>query len=291
MDNRDKTFQYNGRLIGFREMGSADGAPVFYFHGLPGSRIEAMVGDSPARERNLRLIAVDRPGFGLSEFQPDRRILDWPETVTALADYLQLKQFALIGVSGGGPYALACALTIPDRLSGVSVCCGVPSHSWLEKSSEDEVASHIRILLAQPTPSLTALGNLLKVVFNLPGGLKILRLPRRNLPTIDRDTLEMPEFREVFALNIREAFRGPIKGILHDVKLLTHDWGFEPAKITLPVRYWHGELDAVVPVEVVRRELASRPHAKVTYMPSDGHFSLVLKRIGVILDNLDTPEE
>ena len=290
MERRDKTVNVNGFNLGYCEVGAAKGRPVFYFHGLPGSRVEAMVADEPAHERHLRLIALDRPGFGLSDFQPDRRILDWPDAVCAVADQLGMDKFAIIGVSGGGPYALACALNVPERLTGVTVCCGVPSHSWLDGSSPDEVAGHIRTLLAQPSPSLAALGNLLKVVFKLPGGTKLLRLPRRSLPTVDRDTLLVPEFREIFDQNIREAFRGPIKGILHDVKLLTHDWGFDPTEITLPVRYWHGELDAVVPIEIVRKELAERPRAKVTYLPSDGHFSLVLKRIGVILDNLDTPE-
>jgi len=292
MDQRDRTVDIHGFSLGFRDLGFRGGAPVFYFHGLPGSRVEATVGHEPALERHLRLIAADRPGFGLSDFQPKRRILDWPNTLAALADHLGFDRFAIVGVSGGGPYALACALTIPERLSGVAVCCGVPSHTWLEESPPDDlVAGHIKTLLEQPSPSLAALAGLLKVIFNLPGGTKLLRLPRLSMPSVDRDILEIPVCREVFDENIREAFRGPVKGILHDVKLLTGDWGFDPNEITMPVHYWHGELDAVVPIEVVKKELASRPHARVTYLPSDGHFSLVLKRIGVILDNLDTPEE
>jgi len=290
MERRDKTVIVNGFRLGYCEVGAAKGKPVFYFHGLPGSRVEAMVAEEPARERHLRLISLDRPGFGNSDFQPDRCILDWPNTVCDVADQLGIDEFATIGVSGGGPYALACAYRIPDRLTGVTVCCGVPTHTWLEQAPSAEVAKHIKLLLAQSSPSLTALGTLIKVVFNLPGGTMLLRIPRRDLPAIDRDTLKIPEIRAVFDDNLREAFRGPVKGILHDIKLLTSDWGFDPAAIALPVRYWHGELDAVVPVEVVRRELSERPHARASYMPADGHFSLVLKRLGVILANLDTPE-
>src|SRR5438046_6812360 len=115
----------DGRRLGYCEHGVRAGKPILYFHGWPGSRIEAQLAAPAARRYNARLIAVDRPGFGMSDFKAHRTLLDWPADVAELADTLGLDRFAVAGVSGGGPYALACARRIPDRLTSVIVVCGL----------------------------------------------------------------------------------------------------------------------------------------------------------------------
>jgi pimeloyl-ACP methyl ester carboxylesterase len=115
----------NGRWLAYSQYGASRGKPILYFHGWPGSRLEARVADQTAKEFNATLIAIDRPGFGMSDFQPGRAILDWPADVSEIADALRLERFAIAGISGGGPYALACALRIPERLTSVAIICGV----------------------------------------------------------------------------------------------------------------------------------------------------------------------
>jgi pimeloyl-ACP methyl ester carboxylesterase len=116
----------DGRVLGYDEYGPEDGKPLFYFHGTPSSRLEwRMFGTAQlATELHLRVIAMDRPGMGLSDFQPARRLGDWPTDVVALADRLNISRFAVLGYSGGGPYAAVCALAIPERLVSVGMVSG-----------------------------------------------------------------------------------------------------------------------------------------------------------------------
>ncbi|KAI1329332.1 alpha/beta hydrolase [Xylariaceae sp. FL0255] len=126
----------NGRVLGFAEYGSPTGKPLFYFHGFPSSRYEAIGIHEICKRQDLRIIAPDRPGFGLSTFVPDRQITDWPEDVRALASHLGLTRFAVLGCSGGGPYALACAHALPsEMLSGVGLLAS--AGPWKEAGSYD----------------------------------------------------------------------------------------------------------------------------------------------------------
>ena len=107
----------DGRRLAYAIYGDPHGQPVFFFHGSPGSRYQAWVLNRPAASLGLRIIAPERPGFGCSDFQIGRAIHHWPDDVRALADALKLGRFAVLGASGGGPYAAACAACLPDRLN------------------------------------------------------------------------------------------------------------------------------------------------------------------------------
>jgi pimeloyl-ACP methyl ester carboxylesterase len=108
----------DGRRLGYAEWGDPDGRPLFYFHGWPGARVEGRLGDEAARAQGVRMIALDRPGMGLSDYQPRRTLVDWPDDVIQLAAAMGLDRFAVLGISGGGPYAAACAWKLSDRLRG-----------------------------------------------------------------------------------------------------------------------------------------------------------------------------
>src|SRR2546429_202316 len=115
----------DGRTLGYAEYGDPTGTPVFFFHGLPGSRRQRHPDDSIATELGARIITMDRPGYGLSDFQPGRKLLDWPDDVAQLAEALNIDRFAAIGLSGGGPYLLACAYKMPERLTSAIVISGM----------------------------------------------------------------------------------------------------------------------------------------------------------------------
>ncbi len=110
----------DGRSLAYAEYGDPRGRPVFFFHGTPGSRFFRPA-DEITRNMGVRLITADRPGYGLSTFQPGRRILDWPSDITQLADHLGINRFAVAGHSGGGPYVLACAAALPERVSAAAL--------------------------------------------------------------------------------------------------------------------------------------------------------------------------
>jgi pimeloyl-ACP methyl ester carboxylesterase len=115
----------DGRILGYAEYGDPSGSPAFIFHGFPGSRLEAALAHEAAIRAHVRVICPDRPGMGLSTFQPGRTMLDWPSDVMGLADALGVDRFAVGGISGGGPYAAACAFRIADRLTGAAIISGI----------------------------------------------------------------------------------------------------------------------------------------------------------------------
>ncbi|KAI8631932.1 alpha/beta hydrolase [Xylariaceae sp. FL1651] len=143
----------DGRILGFAEYGSPTGKPVFFFHGFPSSRLEASVILDACHREDLRIIAPERPGFGLSTFNPHHRIIDWPEDVRALAAHLGISRFAILGGSGGAPYALACARALPaEMMSAVGLMA--PAGPWKEAGAEGvPLFSRITALLAYYWPA------------------------------------------------------------------------------------------------------------------------------------------
>lgn len=106
-----------GRLLAVAEGGAAEGFPVFYLHGTPSSRLEAAFDGAAAPQFDFRLIAIDQPGLGQSDFQNHRSLRSWPKDVMTLADYLQIGAFGVAGHLGGGVYLFACgALIEPSRI-------------------------------------------------------------------------------------------------------------------------------------------------------------------------------
>ena len=114
----------DGRSLSFARFGDPSGKPVFYFHGFPGSRLEPQSNHDAFLKAGIQLLALDRPGIGHSTRKNKRKLLDWPDDLVEIAKILKLEKFSILGVSGGGPYALACARAIPGYLNKVTVACG-----------------------------------------------------------------------------------------------------------------------------------------------------------------------
>jgi pimeloyl-ACP methyl ester carboxylesterase len=120
-----KTIQLSdGRTLAYLDIGDPEGRPLFYFHGGPGSRLEGLLFDELNQQLGIRMIAPDRPGFGLSDFQKDRTYLDWPDDVCELAGQIGIDRFAVLGWSSGGPHAAAVAHGIPQCLNVVAIVSG-----------------------------------------------------------------------------------------------------------------------------------------------------------------------
>src|SRR4051812_39008867 len=90
--------------LAVEESGDPQGVPIFFFHGWPASRLQGSGFDVEARTLGARIISPDRPGIGLSSYQPGRRLLDWPPLVRAMAHLLGIERFRIMAISGGGPY-------------------------------------------------------------------------------------------------------------------------------------------------------------------------------------------
>ena len=122
----------NGGELAFVEYGSAIGTPVLFCHGWPSSRTMAQLTDAAAGELSVKIISPDRPGIRDSSFQSNRRLIDWPDVVEQLADYLGFDRFRVLAISGGAPYAYATAWKIPDRVCAVAGRLSGATAVWIK---------------------------------------------------------------------------------------------------------------------------------------------------------------
>jgi pimeloyl-ACP methyl ester carboxylesterase len=265
---REGTVQLkNGYQVGYAEYGAANGVPVFFFHGTPGSRKMRHPQESIPESMNVRLIAIDRPGYGLSDFQPNRTMLDWPENIAEISDQFGIAQFRIVGFSGGGPYALACAYKMPDRVVAVSLMNGVgPLDSCSPKVRSWPVqfayrsATHANWLLKRVTQYAVEKA---KQNFDRCFEWGVARLPE-----CDREVIRRPEIRAIFRESLIEAFRQGSSGFTFDLNLLTRPWGFPLSEIKQPIAMWHGELDAFSNGRPLSQMI---PNCKATFLPGEGH--------------------
>jgi pimeloyl-ACP methyl ester carboxylesterase len=274
----------DGRRLAYAEYGDPEGKPLFYCHGFPASRLEAALLDPAARKARVRIVAADRPGCGLSDFQPDRRIGDWPGDVVELADALGIDRFAVVGVSGGGPYALACARKIPRRLTAVGVVCALGP--VLDSRAQRGMLWSRRLVfsLARRAPWLLRLSY--AAVFQhflrrRPAA--ILTMIARTPVLPDRRVLERSEVRRALLASIQESVRGGSRGLLHELSLYTRKWDFRPEEIALTVDLWHGGADPIVPVVHARALVKQLPRVRPVILPGEGHFSLPINHMESIL--------
>jgi pimeloyl-ACP methyl ester carboxylesterase len=279
----------DGRRLGYAEYGDPAGEPLLYCHGFPGSRLEAILFDLPARQQKLRLIAPDRNGLGLSDPKPGRRLLDWPADVEALADFLEIDRFFLVGVSGGGPYATACAHRLPDRLLGFSLVCPLGPLDQPALLNAMRWHAQINFRSIRRTPWLSRLTFRLGIVplaHQWPQW--IYRIMLGLAPSSDSAVLKRSRVRAAIIDSLREATRQGADGILHEMALYARPWGFDPAEISLPVHLWHGMADEIVPL-LHSRILAERfLHCENHYIDGEGHFSLPIDRMDQIIQKLLT---
>jgi len=272
--NQAVTLQ-DGRALGFAEYGDPIGTPVFYFHGHPGSRLEYPLFDpeDAASELGVRLIAPDRPGHGLSDPQRGRTMLDWPDDVIELADALQIDRFVVLGVSGGGPFAEACAYKIPQRVTRTAIVCGMgPANA---PGTRDGIS-----WIYAGKPAIVRNLLLKMMVFGMrrdPEKFKQRFLSQMNeaLPAPDAGVMSDPALAGPFLdWTFGEALRSGIHGASHDAKLYSKPWGFRLEDITGSVHLWHGEMDLQVLPSVGHSVAETIPNCHATFSTDDGHLSL-----------------
>lgn len=262
----------DGRRLGYAEYGDPDGRPLFAFHGTPGARTMIRIIDAEARHLGVRIIAPDRPGFGLSDFQARRRLLDWPDDVAVLADQLGLERFAVAGVSGGGPYALACAHSIPRRLTAVGVvsAMGPVAESGLKAALTQTPMAALVLLQRAPRLVRAVTASVAFGVRHFPERIfdSLLAVSGEN----DRRILQRPAVKSCLLEAFGEAFRLGAQGTGHEMMLFGQPWGFDLGEIPVPVHLWHGEADEHVPVAMGRYIARQLPQCHATFMPDAGHY-------------------
>jgi pimeloyl-ACP methyl ester carboxylesterase len=273
----------DGRRMGVATHGDPDGRVVVLNHGTPASRLGHEFTDAPARARGLRVVCPDRPGIGRSDPRPLRTLAGWADDVIALADVLGVDRFAVLGYSGGGPYALAAAAGAPDRVTAVGLMAGAGP---LDRPGalQGMGKTDLQLLdLVQKRP--WAARALLRVLHT---GARVspsfaLRSFKREVSPVDQRVLDEqgPAIMAFFV----EAFRQGPQGVVDDYLLSARPWGFVLEEVRVPVQVWQGDDDLMVPMHQAEDMAARLPNATLHRLPGVGHVSIQL-HIGEILDAL-----
>jgi pimeloyl-ACP methyl ester carboxylesterase len=264
----------DGRRLGFREHGDPSARPVLFFHGFGTSRVICPADDQLAARLGVRLIAVDRPGIGLSERLPGRTLLDWPGDIEGLADALDLERFAIVGWSGGGPYAAACAFRLPERVRAIGLVSAPAPLSGVDN------ADYLRRFHR----------NAARAAGKAPWMIRLAMWhwgrPQRRDPELffeksfaemcraDQSVLSQPGVRRQMIANSAELYRQGGRGLYDEALVQARPWGFDPHQIGVPVHIWHGELDDVVPVAMARHMARALPASHARFLPEEGHHLL-----------------
>ncbi len=270
----------DGRTIAVEEYGDPDGPVVLYFHGWPASRLEAgLIPDLPAR-----VLAFDRPGYGRSSPQPGRTLLDWPRDVADVADRLGLDQFHIVGLSGGAPYAVACAYALPDRVLGAALVCPVPPAHGIHPRAPG--VGHLFRLGRHPV--------LAHRLFSVVRPLLRRRIITPNtlvggsLPDADRECLD-PKTLAGLARAWREGIGRSVQGALSDAEIYARDWHVPLGEVIVLVDVWYGSEDSLIPLHALA-PFEAIPGVRLHVLPNEGHYSLAIRHASTILRQLtDAP--
>jgi pimeloyl-ACP methyl ester carboxylesterase len=264
---------HDDRQLGCAEYGDPAGTPVVFFQGTPSSRL-LHPDEAITCEAGVRLIVIDRPGFGLSDLKPNRTLLSWADDVAEVMGVLEIKRFAVVGISGGAPYVAACAYQIPQRLTAAMLVGG--SGPADAPGALDGIARQRRLgfWAARHAPWL------------LYAFMWLVQNPQRNPEKFfkaytgisaahDQTIIQRPDMTAMLKRNYAEATRRyGVRGFAQEVVLVGRPWGFRLQDITFPVSIWHGECDTSTPIGMARYVAQAMPNSTTRYFPGEGHWLL-----------------
>jgi pimeloyl-ACP methyl ester carboxylesterase len=263
----------DGRRLAYTAVGPVDGVPVVYCHGAIGAPIACSPElRSVVEQLGVRYLMVSRPGFGRSDPQAGRTIAGFGRDLRDLADTLGLERLALVGVSAGGPYALAAARELGERASAVALCSSIsplcPPHAT------PGIARRFRLplmLLARAPNRCAVVGDALVPLVQRHPGL-LLAVMRANASEADRAPLREGPERQAAVDSFRLATAGGVRGMIDDYLLCARPWGFDPAEVPAEVHLWHGLADVLVPVEHALQLAVALPRCRAFFHAEEGHF-------------------
>ena len=263
----------DGSVIAVDVVGEPDAAPVLFCHGLADSRLSAHWFGQAAAELGLRILAPDRPGTGGSGPYQLGRLADWAEDAVLILDAVGAGTAALLGISGGGPYAAACAAAMPGRVRSLTLVSPLGMPGWPTRGMA--TGERFSLVLARHAPAFSgwSMGRLDALARRRPD--LFFRLAGTAMPDIDKRVLREPGVRESFLISYAEAFRRGSGGVAQDLRLLTRPWGVDLRAITAPVLICHGDADTTVPLQHARLYAEALPGARLHIHPGDGHFSIL----------------
>ncbi len=261
------------RRLSFAEYGSRRGPVIVWMHGTPGSRRQIPVeARAYAEEHGIRLIGLDRPGIGSSTPHLYPNILDWTRDLELLLETLAIDSLRLIGLSGGGPYALAAGAALGARVHGIGVLGGVAPTCGVDAVDGGPIQLAVQLaplLSVARVPLGVALTQSIRLARPLAG--PALDLYAAVQPPGDKRLLSRPEFKAMFLDDLLNGSRFQTSAPINDLLLLTRHWGFDAADVAVPVRWWHGNDDHIVPLRHGAHVVDRLPDATLSIIDGESH--------------------
>ena len=275
----------NGRQVSFLELGDPGGRPVLYCHGFPACAAEAGFARHAAVRAGVRLIAPDRPGYGYSAPLASERVADWPADAGDLLDALGVGAFAVLGMSGGAPYAVACAARFPRRVRGVATIGGLGPLDVLGAAGLSGLG-RVSAALAVRSPRVqsalfTSLASLARARPE-----SVFALFSAGNAAVDRRLLRRPELRRIWIEALRGCVRQGPAPATEEMRRYVRPWGVDWDAVEPRADLWHGRSDRVVAPGHSRYMAARLPRARLHLLPGEGHFSAPLGWIETVLERL-----
>jgi len=259
----------DGREIGYAEVGDPDGTPLFVFHGFPNSRVFGALFDEVGRERGIRVVAPERPGFGVSTPDPDRELTDWPDDLAAVADALDIETFPVLGISGGGPYAAVSAALLPDRVERAGIACGVGPMASVG------LRDRLWYYSARFVPPANKLGLWLMARRAMAGREAFLEEMADSAAPADEELWRGEIGQTIHASMIESRRHHGLDPLVKETAIYGSPWGFDLDEIEVPVYLWYGKADVLVPPEMGLYLAREIPTAETHVYPDLDHLSIV----------------
>ncbi|WP_370329735.1 alpha/beta fold hydrolase [Mycolicibacterium hippocampi] len=268
-------FLPGGRRLGYAEFGDPNGPVVLWFHGTPGGRRQLpIVGRRAAERLGLRVVLVERAGSGLSDPHCYDRIGDWAADMAHVADLLGAGKLGIVGLSGGGPFALACAgrPELAERVAAVAILGGVTPSVGPDATCSGAIElarrfAPVMAALRKPLAAATA-GMLMPVI---PLAHLAYQGLSAAMPDGDKQVFANPEIEAMFIDDIVHAANGGFQALLDDARLFGRDWGFRLADVTAPVQWWHGDADSIIGLADAQAAAEHLPNVELLLMPDESH--------------------
>jgi len=293
--DRDAVMLDDGRRLRYAEAGPRDGIPVIYCHGAIGTPLASSLDlDAIAWDLGVRHIAICRPGIGGSDPAPGRTVLDFAADVRRLADVLELERFYVIGVSAGGPYAMAVGRELGERVLRVAVCSSLSPLCAPHRTPGMQRRIRFALSILARAPGLCAtIGDAAVPVIRRHPAL-LTRVIAAHAAPGERQLLELADERSAASASFLGAASDGVRGMIEDFLVYSRPWGFSASEVTAEVHLWHGLEDPLVPVEHALQLAVSLPRCRVFLDPDEGHhfFRRRLANIlAVLVGRVDDPGE
>ena len=257
--------------LAYDEYGSKSGYPVFYFHDNGSSRLECFFYHRSARKQGFRLIAVDRPGIGCSDYYPLQSCAQFCEDLLLLADELDLTEFGIMSLGAGGVFALSMAHQFPARVKFQLCLAGVPGHVFNERVSNSTISNCI----GSVAPALIRILVGLKQNFFPENPDKALQRLENNLSYTDRKVLANPRIRKILAMDQNEVLRNGCRGLAQDTAHCFRKLEFSLKQISVPMEIWQGSADRMSQRSDCEYLASNLPQANYNRVANRGHFFFI----------------